>query len=43
MPGIAFPQQNLILGALPPVERNRVFPHLKSVTLPLGAVLYEAP
>src|SRR5450432_108140 len=42
MPGIAFPQQNHILDALPPAERNRVFPHLKSVMLPLGAVLYEA-
>src|SRR6202140_4823575 len=42
MPGIAFPQQNHILDALPPADRNRVFPHLKSVTLPLGAVLYEA-
>jgi CRP-like cAMP-binding protein len=42
MPGIAFPQQNHILDALPPAERNRVFPHLKPVTLLLGAVLYEA-
>jgi CRP-like cAMP-binding protein len=42
MPGIDFPQQNHILDALPPAERNRVFPHLKPVTLPLGAVLYEA-
>lgn len=42
MPGIAFPQQNHILDALLPVERERVFPHLKLVTMPLGAVLYEA-
>jgi CRP-like cAMP-binding protein len=27
---------------LPPGERERVFPHLKLVTLPLGAVVYEA-
>jgi CRP-like cAMP-binding protein len=27
---------------LPRVERERVFPHLKLVTLPLGAVVYEA-
>jgi CRP-like cAMP-binding protein len=42
MPGIAFPQQNHVLGALPMAERERLFPHLKLVTLPLGAVLYEA-
>jgi CRP-like cAMP-binding protein len=42
VPGIAFPQQNHILDALPRSERERVFPHLKLVTLPLGAVLYEA-
>ncbi|HSY07640.1 MAG TPA: Crp/Fnr family transcriptional regulator [Steroidobacteraceae bacterium] len=42
MPGIVFPQQNHILDALPPAERERLFPHLKLVTLPLGAVVYEA-
>src|SRR5580700_1609847 len=42
MPGIAFPQQNHILDALPQADRDRIFPHLKPVTLPLGAVLYEA-
>jgi CRP-like cAMP-binding protein len=36
------PQQNHILDALPPAERERLFPHLILVTLPLGAVLYEA-
>jgi CRP-like cAMP-binding protein len=36
------PQQNHILEALPPAERERLFPHLKLVTLPLGAVLYES-
>lgn len=38
---VAHPQQNHILEALPPAERDRVFPHLKLVTLPLGAALYE--
>src|SRR6202451_2026543 len=42
MSGIAFPEQNHILDALPPAERERIFPHLKLVTLPLGSVLYEA-
>jgi len=42
MPGIVFPQQNHILDALPAAERQRIFPHLKLVALPLGAVLYEA-
>ena len=36
------PQQNEILDALDPAERERVFPHLKLVTLPLGAALYES-
>jgi CRP-like cAMP-binding protein len=30
------------LAALPRAERERLFPHLKLVTLPLSAVLYEA-
>ena len=30
------PQQNHILDALPQPERERLFPHLKLVTLPLG-------
>lgn len=42
MPGIAFPQQNHILDALSLAERERLFPHLKLVTLPLGMVLYES-
>src|SRR5580700_5913760 len=42
MSGIAFPEQNHILDALPSAERERIFPHLKLVTLPLGSVLYEA-
>jgi CRP-like cAMP-binding protein len=36
------PQQNHLLNALPPAERERIFPHLRLVTLPLGAVLYES-
>ena len=42
MAGIAFPQQNHILDSLPPAERERVFPYLRPVTLPLGRVLYES-
>jgi CRP-like cAMP-binding protein len=42
MPGTAYPEQNQILHALPPAERNRLFPHLKVVDLPLGKVLYES-
>jgi CRP-like cAMP-binding protein len=36
------PQQNHILAALPAPERERLFPHLKLVPMPLGMVLYEA-
>ena len=36
------PQQNHILDALLPPERDRLFPHLKLVSLPLGKVLYES-
>ena len=36
------PQQNHILDALPQPERERLFPHLKLVSLPLGSVLYES-
>jgi CRP-like cAMP-binding protein len=41
MPG-PHPQQNHILDALPAAERDRLFPYLKLVALPLGAVLYES-
>ena len=34
--------ENLILGALPPVEFKRLAPHLKSVTLRVGEILKEA-
>jgi CRP-like cAMP-binding protein len=36
------PQQNHLLAALPAAEHERLFPHLKLVTLPLGKVLYES-
>lgn len=42
MPATPHPQQNHILDALPPAERERLFPHLKLVDLPLGTVLYES-
>ncbi len=36
------PRQNHILDALPTIERERLFPHLKLVPMPLGSVLYES-
>jgi hypothetical protein len=36
------PGLNHILDALPPLERERLFPHLKVVPMPLGMVLYES-
>jgi CRP-like cAMP-binding protein len=36
------PQQNHILDALPQSARERLFPHLRLVNLPLGKVLYES-
>ena len=39
---LPLPQQNQILAALPPAARERLFPHMKLVPLPLGSVLYEA-
>jgi hypothetical protein len=36
------PQQNHILDALPQGERERLFPYLKLVALPLGKALYES-
>jgi CRP-like cAMP-binding protein len=36
------PQDNRLLGALPPAERERLYPHLEVVPLPLGRVLYES-
>ncbi len=36
------PHQNHLLAALPAEVRDRVFPHLQLVPLPLGKVLYES-
>src|SRR5688572_3593832 len=36
------PRHNHILDALPPLERERLFPHLKLTPMPLGMVLYES-
>ena len=36
------PQENYLFLALPPEARERVFPHLERVTMPLGSVLYES-
>ena len=36
------PQQNRLLGALSNAERERIFPHLQPVPMPLGEVLYES-
>ena len=36
------PRENHILGALPVEERERLFPHLTLVEMPLGMVLYES-
>jgi CRP-like cAMP-binding protein len=35
------PQQNHLLAALPADERDRLYPHLQLVPMPLGKVLYE--
>jgi CRP-like cAMP-binding protein len=42
MPQSPDPRDNRILDALPQVERERLFPHLKLVPMPLGSVLYES-
>ena len=42
MAEIPDPLQNHILDALPQAERERLFPHLKLVELPLGKALYES-
>ena len=36
------PQRNQILAAFPQIERDRLFPHLRHVALPLGKVIYES-
>jgi CRP-like cAMP-binding protein len=42
MPPTPHPLENRILNALPQNERERLFPHLKLVQMPLGMVLYES-
>jgi CRP-like cAMP-binding protein len=39
---IAAPEQNRLLAALSPPERERLLPHLHLVSMPLGKVLYES-
>jgi CRP-like cAMP-binding protein len=36
------PRQNYLLAALSAADRERIFPHLRLVSLPLGKVLYES-
>jgi len=36
------PAENHLLAALAPEERERIFPHLQLVDMPLGKVLYES-
>jgi hypothetical protein len=36
------PQQNRLLAALPAAERERLWPHLQLIPMPLGEVLYES-
>jgi CRP-like cAMP-binding protein len=36
------PEDNLLLGAFPVAERERLYPHLEIVPMPLGMVLYES-
>jgi CRP-like cAMP-binding protein len=42
MPGTSRPEENQILSRLPPAERDRLFPHLRLVEMPLGMVVYES-
>jgi CRP-like cAMP-binding protein len=42
MPNAPSPRDNHILDALPQMERDRLFPHLKLVPMTLGMVLYES-
>jgi CRP-like cAMP-binding protein len=42
MPDAYAPEQNQLLAALPAAERERIFPHLQLVPMPLGRVLYES-
>jgi len=42
MPKAPEPQQNHLLASLPADTRERLFPHLELVPMPLGHVLYES-
>ena len=42
MPVTRDPTENHLLAALAPEERERIFPHLQLVDMPLGKVLYES-
>jgi CRP-like cAMP-binding protein len=42
MTGSDNPLQNHLLAALPPDEYNRIKPHLETILMPLGKVLYES-
>jgi CRP-like cAMP-binding protein len=42
MKAASSPLENYILNALPQNERERLFPHLRLVAMPLGMVLYES-
>src|ERR1700731_868897 len=42
MSGSHDPQQNYLLAALSAPERERLYPHLQLVPMPLGKVLYES-
>src|ERR1700730_17121342 len=42
MPDSHDPQQNHLLAALSPAERERIYPHLQLIPMPLGEILYES-
>jgi CRP-like cAMP-binding protein len=42
MPGVHDAKQNHLLAALSGPERDRLYPHLRMVPMPLGKVLYES-
>ena len=42
MSGTLTPQHNLLLASLSAASQNRLFPHLKRASLPLGKILYES-
>ncbi len=42
MPAVINPDKNHLLAALTAIERERLYPHLQLVPMPLGKVLYES-